>query len=217
MKIAVVSIHDENYAEMADLTWTQNKKLYCERWGYTQVIKTDGFNSNIPIGFEKIVLIKEIMSRREHQWIYWAGCDTMITNFAIPLDQFAYDDAHFVIATDFNGINADSFMIRNSFEGRSYIDMILRKLPEYSNNNLYEQGVMIDTYQEYKNIIKIVPQKFLNSYVYDLYRVKGARNNLDKLGLSGNWTVGDFLCHCPDHNMDVRMNLFRQLAPLVIK
>lgn len=218
MKIAVTSLHDHNYQVMADITWNQNKKLYCEKWGYEAFLKTSGFDPAIPIGFEKIVLIKRVMELGRHDWIYWAGCDTLITNFLIPLTNFCYSESHFVIATDFNNLNADSFLVRNSMEGRAYIDMILRKLPEYRNNNLYEQGVMIDTYKEYQHLIKIVPQAFLNSYQYNLYcPAKGARNSNDCMGFSGDWQPGHFLLHCPDQQLQLRINLFKEYLLRVIK
>ena len=217
MTIAVTSIHDDNYSDMAEITWTNNKVPYCERWGYDPIVKTTGFDPNVPIGFEKIILIRDVLERRQHQWVYWCGCDTLITNWHIPLTQFTYDDAHFIIASDFNGLNADSFLVRNSPQGRNYIDMILQNLPAYRHNNLYEQGVMIDTYQQNRSVVKVIPQKSFNSYVYDMYRTKGARNNLDCLGFNGDWSVGDFLCHCPDHPKQVRIDLFKKLEPLVIK
>ncbi len=216
MKCALVTIHDDNYAKLADLTWTNNRALYAAKHGYDAIAKTDGFNG-MNIGFAKIELLLNIMNRREHDVLHWSGTDTMITNWSIPLTEFLYDGYHVTIATDFNGIQSDSFLIRNTMEGRAWLQMIMDKMPEYLRHPFYEQGVMMETYQQYQHIIKVVPQRFINSYHYPLYRNKGAANNLDKMGFSGQWYPGDFLIHAPDHPMHVRLDLFNQVLPFVIK
>ena len=216
MRGAMVTIHDDNYRDLADLTWTRNRVRYAARMGYDAIAKTSDFEGT-NIGFWKIKFLLEVMSGGQHDVLHWSGTDTMVTNFTIPLSEFLYDGYHVTIATDFNGIQADSFIIRNTPEGRSWLQMIMDKMPEYLSHPYFEQGVMMETYQQWSNVVKIVPQRFINSYYYDLYSMKGASNSLDKLGVSGQWQKGDWLLHCPDHKMDVRMNLFRQVLPLVVE
>jgi hypothetical protein len=216
MKCALVTIHDQNYAQLADLTWARNRLLYATKQGYDAIAKTDGFDASMSIGFAKIALLLEIMERKEHEVLHWSGTDTMITNFHVPLTEFLYEGYHVTIATDFNGIQSDSFVIRNTMEGRAWLKMIMDKMPEYRKHPFLEQGVMMETHEQYQHIVKIVPQRFINSYHYPLYKHKGARNNHDKMGLSGQWQIGDFLIHAPDQPMSVRMDLFNQVLPLVI-
>ena len=112
-KIAVCQAWDQNYQQLADLTWTQNKKLYCDYWGYPYYVKTDGFN--YVVSYEKIKLMLDIMNNHpEYDWLYWAGTDTIITNFYIKLESFIDENYHIVMSKDINNINADSFMIKNS-------------------------------------------------------------------------------------------------------
>jgi hypothetical protein len=215
MKAAVVTVHDENYKILADLTWHKNRVLYAQKHGYDAIAKTEGFGTMI-MGWEKIAILLEVMKQNKHDVLHWSGTDTMITNFHIPLSEFLYDGYHVTIATDFNGIQADSFVVRNTMEGRAWLQMIMDKQQEYSRHPFFEQGVMMETYQQYKNIVKVVPQRYLNSYHYPLYKNKGAKNNLDIMGFSGQWHKGDFLIHCPDHPMHVRLSLFNELLPEVI-
>ena len=218
MRGAIVTLHDDRYKPLADLTWEQNRVLYAHTHGYTSIAQTSDFNTNIPIGFAKIALMLEVMDRQEHDVLHWSGTDTMITNFNIPLDQFLYDGYHVTIATDFNGIQADSFIVRNTPEARSWLQMIMDLEPQYRNHPYVEQGVMMETYTQWSHIVKLVPQRFINAYHYPLYCPgKGAKNNLDKLGFSGQWYKGDWLIHCPDQSLNVRLQLFNQILPHVVK
>ena len=216
MRCALATIHNENYAALANLTWNQNRVLYAQKHNYGAIAKTDNFNG-MNLGFAKIALLLEIMKTNQYDLIHWSGTDTLITNFTIPLTEFVYDGYHITIATDFNGLQSDSFVIRNTMEGRAWLQMILDKMPEYLNHPFLEQGVMMETYQQYQHIVKVVPQRFLNSYHYQLYRNKGATNNHDKMGFNGQWYIGDFLIHAPDQHMNIRMELFNQIMPMVIK
>jgi galactosyl transferase GMA12/MNN10 family len=217
MRCALVTIHNSNYEQLADLTWHRNRTLYAKRHGYAAIAKTDGFNSSIPIGFEKIVLLLELMKEGNYDIFHWSGTDTMITNFHIPLTEFAYPDYHVAIATDFNGINADSFVIRNTPEARAWLQMIMDLMPEYSNHEFFEQGVMMETHNKHKDIVKLVPQRFLNAYWMPIYYPGQGRDLRDKFGLSGQWHPGDFLLHAPGQPMSVRLSLFSQILPLVLQ
>lgn len=216
MRGALVTIHDANYAQLADLTWTRNRTQYAARHGYEAIAKTDGFDG-MNIGFAKIKLLLDILKQDRHDALHWSGTDTMITNWTIPLTEFLYDGYHVTIATDFNGIQSDSFVIRNTLEGRAWLQMILDKMPEYLRHPYLEQGVMMETYQQYQHIVKVVPQRFINSYHYPLYYHKGARNNQDQMGFNGQWHIGDFLIHAPDQPMNIRLDLFNHILPLVVR
>jgi hypothetical protein len=215
MKAAVVTTHDDNYKILADLTWDQNRSLYANKHGYGALAKTTNFQQPI-IGWEKIVYLLEIMDNSDYELLHFSGTDTMITNWHIPLTEFLYDGFSVTISTDFNGIQADSFVIRNNKAGRAWLQMIMDKQPQYSRHPYFEQGVMMESYPEYKHVVKVVPQRYLNAYHYPLYKNKGAKNSLDAMGFSGQWHKGDFLIHCPDHPMHVRMSLFNQILPEVI-
>lgn len=218
MRCAIIGIHDDNYKEMADLTWHRNRKLYAEHRGYDAIAKIDKFGS-LDIGWWKIQILLELMNKNQHDVFFISGADTMITNFTIPLTNFLYDGYSVTLSTDFNGIQADSLVVRNDANGRAWCQMIMDKMPDYIRHPFREQGTMMETTQldPWNKIVKVVPQRFINSYFYDLYCPgKGAKNHNDAMGFNGNWQKGDWLLHCPDHKMPVRMALFNHILPLVI-
>jgi len=192
--IAMCQAWDQNYQKLADLTWTQNKKLYCEHWGYPYHIKTEGFQ--YVVSYEKIKFMLDIMNEHpEYDWLYWAGTDTLITNFYIKLESFIDEDYHIIMAKDINDINADSFMLKNSKESREFFEYIWTLAPKYNDHMFWEQQAMIDNMDKFGHLFKIVPQKTFNSFLYKQLYWNIYRSTIDKTGNDGQWAPGDFLLH----------------------
>lgn len=210
----VISMNDAKYQPLADITWNQNKLLYCEKHGYGSFNKTEGFRKDMPIGFEKLFIIQELMKKPDTEWIWWTGCDAMVTNFNIKIEDRIVPGYDLIIATDCNEINNDSFLIRNCEWSKSYIEGLIQLIPKYSNHYFYEQQAMIDTYFDHKDHIKIVPQRQMNSYQNDLYPWQ---SKYDLLGNDGTWQEGDWLVQWPGTQLDLRLKLAKFYLNKVIK
>ena len=217
-KIAVCQLWDHNYQPLADVTWTQNKQLYCDHWKYPYHVKTDGF-TYCP-SYEKIKFMLDIMNEHpEYDWLYWAGTDTLITNFYIKLESFVDEDYHIVMAKDINNINADSFMLKNSPESREYFAYLWTLVEEYNTNPWWEQQAMIDNMDKYGHLFKIVPQKTFNSFLYKQLYWNIYHSSIDKTGNDGQWAPGDFLLHVPGTGLPKKeicqqfLGLVRHITP----
>lgn len=212
---AIISLNDEKYQPLADLTWDQNKKLYAERHDYLAINKTSNFVGNISIGFEKIFFLRDLMKEHpEVKWFWWTGTDSMVTNFTTKIEDKIDENYELILATDCNEINNDSFLIKNSEWGRDYIQGIIDVMPQYSNHYFFEQQAMIESYPLNKESIKIVPQRYLNAYRNDLYP---HQSKYDQLGTDGTWQKGDWLIHWPGTSLDLRLQLARLYMPEVVQ
>lgn len=216
MNFALVSLHNAAYQPLADLTWNQNKIIYAEKHGYGYACKTevDQFYG-VTLGYEKVYFIRDMLEGYpEVDWVWWTGADTLITNMDIKLEDKVDNDYHFIIASDCNGINADSFFVRNTPEGRGFIEMIIDNYEKYKNDNWQEQQCIIDHLEEYKGIIKVVPQREINAYDYAL--LYSDQSNIDKLGNNGQWQDGDLLIHWPGMSLPHRIHLAQYFMTRVI-
>ena len=201
--IAIVSLHTPNYQVLADFTWTQNKQEYAERHGYATILKLDNFHGGCSIGYEKIYFLQECMkSRPDIEWFWWLGTDTMITNFNTKIEEHLDDIHHFIIGEDGNGMNADSFFIKNTPEGRAYINWIIATKDHYDTHVFHEQQAMIESkaMMQWDPIVKIVPQNRFNCH--DCWPNKVG---YDKFGERGWWESGDFVVHWPGSSMETRL------------
>jgi hypothetical protein len=221
---ALVELHDDNYQELANRTWHDNKLTYAELHGYKTFCRTDNFVPNSGLGYQKIHYIKELLETNpDVEWFWWTGTDTMITNFATRIEDRILGDYHFIISVDVNGINADSFLIRNTPEGRAYIDHLLELEEECSKHWDGEQRAIavslglpvtaqtrfwdgIEICERWRDHVKLMPQRYMNSFNYQLYG-NTYTDHRDSLGWDGNWQLGDWLIHWPAIPLNYRLEL----------
>ena len=222
MSVTIVSICSEAYGGLAEWTVDRNKRLYCQRWGYELVDVRVGVTSDRVAGYERMEIILGLMHGKSYGWKgpaaedewYWAmGVDTMITNFNRRLEEFVDPAFHFVIARDFNGLNADSYLVRNSPQGRCWLEFILSQRRAYEGTGFVEQGVMIDWHQRepFRGWIKVTAQsgpEGINAYEMRLY---GGTEESE-----GQWRPGDFLVHWPGRGLEERLGLAAKYAELVM-
>jgi hypothetical protein len=231
---ALVELHDDKYQELADKTWHDNKLLYAEMHGYKTFCRTDNFVPNAGIGYQKIHFIKELLATNpDVEWFWWTGTDTMITNFATRIQDRILGDYHFIVSVDVNGINADSFLVRNTPEGRAYIDHLLELEEECSKHWDAEQRAMavslglpitaqtrfwdgIEICKRWRDHVKLMPQRYMNSFNYQLYG-NTYTDHRDSLGWDGNWQLGDWLIHWPAIPLNYRLELANFYKEHIIK
>jgi galactosyl transferase GMA12/MNN10 family len=215
---AIATMHDATYQALADITFNQNKVPYCDRWGYKLYAKTDGFSEGKHIYFDKMRHILEVMHDADLEWIWWLDGDAMITNWTIPLETYCDPEYHFVISVDRYNLNNGSFFIRNSQQGRNYIEHILSLESQYLDHIWPDQQPMIDLIEQYQTITKIHSQRDFNSYDYDFYhRDHGNTHDWDLFGNNGNWQPGDFVMHYPGVTMQNKIVLAGQLMDKIVK
>lgn len=221
MRVALATIHTPwNYQELADLT-NPNKERYCKKHGYTFKPKYYDFeferykmDDNAPAdsgnwhgGYEKIGYVLSLLKSGEYDWVFWLGCDTLITNFNIKAEDIIDEDYHFIIANDCNEWNSDSFFIRASKEGIAWFERIDEVFRQYRHHIWGEQQALIEQRKDFESIIKVVPQEVINSYEYGIYPTPQHQAGRDILGHNGRWTKGHFVVHWPGTSLGHRVAL----------
>ena len=169
-RICLASMHTADMQILADITWDKNKKLYCEKWGYSHRLKiqTESYQ-----GFDKILFLESLIQEKKYDWILWCDCDTLITNFNKKIEDI-FDEKHdFFLTKDWSNINGGVFLFKTSEAGLKYFYHIKNKMYEFAAENVYrfgeEQTAMIKTHEdpEFSDVLKILPQRSMNSYPYD--------------------------------------------------
>lgn len=229
MNIAMITCHDDNYHDLAAVT-VPIKESYCQKWGYDFICKTsdffypntyNGVASDLLIGFEKLKMVLDVFEEKPHlDWIHWSGTDVLITNFNVRCENIIDDDYHVVVCFDANGMNVDSMFIRNSRIGRGLMRWILDNIETYRHHYWYEQQAMIDFYFQAplgKEIIKALPQRVMNSYIYDLYPEWRGRPHIDHTGHDGDWREGDFMLQLPGLPIQQRIDVMKDIEKRIIR
>jgi hypothetical protein len=213
MKTLILTHYMPNYASLGAIS-DANKVDYCNRWvkagkEYSFRAIVGDYDSSLPFGFQRIKAIKDIFeSSNSPDVIFWQGSDTMITNPNISVEAITEGrhtrNYHFYITYDCHGINADSFIIRNTPWARDWLNFILSKVEEGKSHPWNEQYIMQKYWQDEKWLFRILalPQSVINSYLYDpLYKP------WDKT-TAGQFEYGDFLLHLPGMSLEQRISIF---------
>jgi hypothetical protein len=208
--IVFTTLHTANYERLAAITYN-NKLYYCKKHKYPLLLKNNNWR-NIEIGFEKAFLILDAFNQYPScEWVFFSECDTFITNMDIKLETIIQNESkHFVITTDSNGINAGSFFVRNSAEGKLFLKTLIDNISSFGNEQHYFQVVHDANYYNLSNLISLYPQRSFNSYEYStmIKRNIGLRNlDLDCFENNGNWEYGDFMIHWPSFSLEDRILL----------
>ena len=125
------------------------------------------------------------------------------------------NDYHFIVPVDRLNINSGNFLARNSEAGRAYLQMIMDLEPDYAGREWAEQQVIIDTAADLSSIVKIVPQRDMNSYVQAPYDYCDVRT--DVLGNSGEWQPGDWIVHYPGLHKPVRLAETQKMLTQIVR
>lgn len=229
MNIAMISCHDEAYAGLGAIT-SPNKEEYCQKWGYYYFCKTEGFaypnynNGNRHdqlMGFEKLQMILDLFEEKpDLDWIHWTGADLIVTNYNVRIENIVDDSYHMIVCVDINGMNVDSMIVKNSRVGRGLMRWVLDNIETYRHANWYEQQALIDFFFKAplaRDIIKILPQRVMNSYDYTLYRVYDNMPHVDHTGTNGQWQPGDFMFQAPGLSVEDRIRVMQHYIQRVIK
>ena len=207
--LSILSLCTPNYQVLANATWP-NKVQYAWLNKYGYLCKNNNFTMKHASG-EKLPFIRDYLnSNPSVEWVWWLDIDTIITNFHVRIEDRIDNTYHFIISKDLNGINAGSFFIRNSPEGRNFLDWMIEVYPLFEKETGFfaEQTVMESAMhiEKWKKITKIVPQKSINSYHSHL-------NSWTQLGPDAIWERGDFVVHFPGTTMEQRLN---HLVPMYL-
>jgi hypothetical protein len=216
---AIASFNDAKFQPLADIT-DAVKKEYCDLHGYEYHVKTDiKFTSDI--GFEKIRMVLDLFAKQpEIEWLLFCESDAIVSNFKIKIEDRIDNRYHFIVATDINDINAGVFLARNSVQGRKYLNFILNERPKYKDNWQAEQGVIQDSFDQWRNTVRVVPQRVMNSFQYQYYRYGDHRDrppHFDIMGNDGNWAQGDWILHWPGMSLENRLVVSKQMIPYIVK
>ena len=214
MTYAIATIYTPNYQDLGDLT-DAPKQEYCERYGYKFFVLKEAKYSPV-MGFNKVHYCLDLLTQHpEIEWLLFSECDATITNLTIPIEEKINNEYHFIIPVDVNNINAGNFLVRNTPEGRAYLQMIIDKEPEYATHEWAEQQVIIDTVADHTDTVLVVYQRYMNSYEPYAYDYADVRKDL--FGNSGAWEPGDWIVHWPGLYKDHRIVLATEMAKRIVR
>lgn len=191
-KIAIVISASDEYQPIWDITYPSTKS-YCDKHNYDLIRVQTGVK---PLNWERFHTI--IHALPKYDWIFCRGVDMLVMNPEIKLEEFIDENYDFIITRDCHDLNSDAILIKNSDWSRDYLNYLYYDcFNQYKHDCWMEQRAIINSYKQYPDNIKVIPQKSLNSYHYPYYN--RSENEI------GQYTDGDLYIHFPGLSMKDRI------------
>ena len=195
--IAVVTMAiGSGYSKSVQLS-IENKRKYCELHGYDFVMAEESLDPSRPPAWSKIQLLSKLMGGGGgYKWIFWTDADSLIMNFAVSVEDLIDDRYNLIISQDFNAINSGEFLIKNCEWSKKLLADIYSHT-EVINHPWWENQALIlelQNKQEYRDRVKILPQRLINSYARDVI------GNIP----SALYQNGDFIIHFASARKDLQ-------------
>ena len=216
MRICLFTMHSPVIKRMAAMT-VPNKSEYCCLHGYDFV--QAAFTSEIHWwpGYERIPFMINLLKSEMWDWIFWLGCDAMITGPQIKLEGICDDNYGMIISSAANELQMDSLLFNKKCIG--LFEEIWRTREDYLAPGFEQWSLIAQIAKpEFTGLIKHVPQRILNSMDYNLYPdyAAGSSNfakQIDVFGNDGQWQPGDFVYHVPGRPLEVKEKSLREHIP----
>ncbi|XP_002964665.2 uncharacterized alpha-1,2-galactosyltransferase C637.06 [Selaginella moellendorffii] len=105
-----------------------NKQRYAAMHGYGFIDASDVLDAERPPSWSKIKAVRKHLG--SYDWIFWNDADSLVTNFAVTLEEVVsstlgdvkYEDRpDLIITQDVTGFNAGMFFIRDSAWSRDFL------------------------------------------------------------------------------------------------
>lgn len=221
MKLALLTHYlptaAEDYTELASITVPQRDD-YCKRHGYEHIVHSGIYgDASLYYAVQRLYLLHDLMTKRPDIEVFWVlNVQALLTNLTKPVAHewettaalrigTVMIDHHFWVAHDCHGLNAGSFLVRNSEWGRAWIKLVADQSVASRNTHAWhEQKIMQDLTPHvfFKGRIQIVPQSAINSYDYVLYPPWNETT-------PGHWQPGDLVLSLPGLTLKQRLEIVR--------
>lgn len=208
MKIAVLCQHDEPFRPVADITVPVMRE-WCDRHGYDFILNTDPPQRSIV--WDRY---RHLAETDGYDWLMHLDADVLLTNHHIRVEDLLPQAGWAVLCA--NEREDGGFYINDGvavFSGDLSDRLILREVfkeqdPCYKCGQDVIQDAWLDekTYWDY---ITLLPQKCLNSFLYEEYGMPTTT--------PGQWSQGDFALHLPGISNHRRVELLTERLPLILR
>lgn len=223
MKIGIAT-HVSNEMHMVEALTNPNKSEYALKYGYDFKLLRSTELDDPRMGwhhltFERYRAYRQCLIEGQYDWLFCCGADVLFTNFNISIESKCDPSFGFVITTDAGGLNSDVFIARNVPRTLELLQRIVDDRHKYVHAPVLDQNALNDLIPLYSDIVKIVPQRELQSYLYETVFGYGPQylKAKDLYGNDGQWKPGDFALHVPGIAREHKAQILSEMLKQVVK
>lgn len=230
MNFCVLTACSFEYEALAKIT-----RPFKEAYALSEAYDFFSFAHSNPkrIAWERVSMWKAMLPCCD--WLFFTGCDVMLTNSTVKLESFVDNKSDFIFSIDRNGMQSDSFLLRNCEESIDFLNKVAAlegKIP----NEQHAMDLVLSGEPILSNFLASMPahdpkfgtsatpwlldclRKALNKSSLRCKIVKQRELNAYPEQLYGgtgkeswSWHPGDFVCHLPGKSLEERIDFFSKL------
>lgn len=198
MKVTLLTASSKEYWPLMAIS-SINKLEYCLRYGIQLSMAVHADIDGYGNWGERESFMLDALDAYDCDWLWFMGCDTLITNMQTDVRTMCDPQFDFIIGKDINGINNDSFLLQNTKASKDFIKRVM-----YRRDKGTDQCAMNEEMEAEGLRVALVSQRLFNSFKYDEYRYGPYPD--------GNWQDGDFVIHFPGLRLARRIELMTEFA-----
>lgn len=228
MIIRLLTANSVEYQPLADLT-LPSKLAFCKRWGHTlTTLKHDP--DRFP--WERPQMWLAELNKEDCHYLFFTGSDAGISNLEVDLNQLLFENRHpdFLFAVDNNGLQSDSWLMRNCSASRDFLQKVIASEGQLNNEQDAMQIILSCTadYGELRRLYdqagedrmqffqremnrtalrcRVLPRELINAMPQEHYGGTGKELY--------SWNPGTLVVHMPGKSLEYRLE---HLSPYLAK
>lgn len=214
-KIAIVTLFDHNYSELATMS-IKNKIEYANKHNYDFIYFDDIIDKTRPPQWSKVKAVESIL--KDYDWVWWIDIDTLIMEFDIMLESLIDDNYDLIFTSnEYSYLSNGSSFFKNTqltFDFLSDCYDLKHDCLKNVNVNVFdhEQQSMrqlILNVDKYKSKSKLIDERCCNSFC--------VTENEQVLSIYPSWNLdsniyqkGDFVIQFCGRSFSERINDFEK-------
>jgi len=225
-RIMIVSMYNDTYREISEITLFKNFKKYASFHGYN--LKAHFIeNPERAVQWHKISLLRDLMLNNEADWFFFVDADCLFMNMSRRIEDYIDNNYFLIIPSgggsvdndlddDFrkNNLMSSQMLIKNCQESIDFLN-------EIWNAPDWPDGMSLDEFDhemrqmrisclkpEWKYGIKIVEEKLLNRFWPAFEPRMAMAHKHINLNL---WQPGDFIVHVTGYPREERALLLKEI------
>lgn len=204
MKVTLMTAASREYWPLMCMS-SPNKLEYALRHGVQLHVNVHHGNAGCYDNWgERVQFMSDSLDAYACDWLWFMGADTLITNMTTDIRKLCDPKFDLIMAVDVNGINNDSFLLKNSKASHDFLRRVM-----YRRDQLTDQCAMKAEMEAEGFEVALVNQRLFNSYIYSEYDYG--------LQPQGEWQPGDFVLHLPGMRLERRIELMREYGERIVR
>ena len=191
---------------LSDREWLYSEtiptvKLYAEKYNCKFYLHKDIIDESRHPAWSKLLLVYNLLKLNRYEYVVWIDDDILLTDLNKDIREFIISDKNIILSSEYENssspINTGFVFYKNNIETLNILETVYKNGENnvHMVNSPWEQALMLDYYNNNKNVFEVLPYRKLQSHICKCE---------DKEKQRLHWKYGDFSAHFVGSDFDIQ-------------